>query len=108
MYMNKKMMIKEKKEENWFLEKKYFYVSELHMGIDGLENITDHKGPFKSLKTAQNSFEKYVNASKYLNDWEKASFSIRGPMYTRNAFKIGDKNVIPSYDTIWYNNKGRK
>jgi len=107
--MNKKMITKEKKEKNWFLEKKYFYVSELHMGIDGLESISDHKGPFKSLKTAQNSFEKYVNASKYLNDWEKASFSIRGPMYTRSTIYNAKGGVmIPSYDTIWYNNKGRK
>ena len=82
------------KDYNYFLEKKNFYVSELHMGYDcKLESITDYKGPYNSLKKAQNAFKKYICADKFLNHWD---FGIRGPMRTNKSRVSGN---IPS---IWY------
>ena len=57
------MKEKIKKEDNYFLEKKYFYISELHFNDipgDGykLTSISDYKGPFQTLEKAQNSFKK--------------------------------------------------
>ena len=89
--MNNKII----KEENYFLEKKYFYVSELHMGLDGLESVSDYKGPYKTLKSAQNAFKDYVCADKFLNHWD---FGIRGPNHT-------PKSILPHITptkTIWY------
>ena len=84
-----------KKEENYFLEKKYFYISELHMGFDGLESISDYQGPYNTLKTAQNAFKKYVMKDKFLNHWD---YAIRGPNHT-------PKSILPHITptkTIWY------
>ena len=84
-----------KKQDNYFLEKKHFYVSELHMGIDGLESVNDYKGPYNTLKSAQNAFKKFVCADKFLNHWD---YAIRGPSHT-------PKSILPHRtptDTIWY------
>ena len=90
-----------KKEENYFLEKKHFYVSDLHMGLDGLESISDYKGPYKTLKGAQKAFKDYVCADKFLNHWD---FGIRGPEYSRPSILNGMKKaMISAYKTIWYN-----
>ena len=83
------------KQENYFLEKKHFYVSELHMGIDGLESVNDYKGPYNTLKSAQKSFKKNVMKDKFLNHWD---YAIRGPSHT-------PKSILPHRtptDTIWY------
>ena len=64
------------KQENYFLEKKHFYVSELHMGTDGLESVVDYWGPYNTLKNAQKSFKKNVINDKFLNHWD---YAIRGP-----------------------------
>ena len=64
------------------------------MGYDcKLESITDYKGPYNSLKKAQNAYKKYICADKFLNHWD---FGIRGPMRTNKSRVSGS---IPS---IWY------
>ena len=82
-------------QRNYFTETKNYYVSELHMGIDGLESVADYKGPYKTLKSAQNAFKKYVCADKFLNHWD---FAISGPEHT-------PKSILPyrtPTKTIWY------
>ena len=80
--------------KNPYLCKKDFYISELHMGDGGLNDITDYKGPYKTLKSAQNAFWKYVCKNKFLNNWD---YSIRGKEYLINS--IDGKST---YGTIWY------
>ena len=82
------------KEKNYFLEKKHFYVSELHMGIDGLESVSDYHGPYNTLKSAQNAFKKFVCADKFLNHW---NYAVRGPSRLRKG--VDGKST---YKTIWY------
>ena len=83
------------KEKNYFLEKKHFYVSELHMGLDGLESVSDYKGPYNTLKSAQKSFKKNVMKDKFLNHWD---FGIRGPKHNPKSIVPH----IPTTETIWY------
>ena len=59
--------------------KKQFYITELNMGIDGLESYTDHSGPFtlnKARKVLERMF-KYPGA--FINPY---NYSIRGPRHT--------------------------
>ena len=59
--------------------KKEFYVTELHMGDDGLESTTDYAGPFtlnKARKVLERMF-KYPGA--FINPY---NYSIRGPRHT--------------------------
>ena len=59
--------------------KKEFYVTELHMGDDGLESTTDYGGPFtlnKARKVLERMF-KYPGA--FINPY---NYSIRGPRHT--------------------------
>ena len=83
-----------KKQENYFLEKKYFYVSELNMGLDGLESVVDYWGPYNTLKSAQKSFKKYVINDKFLNHWD---YAVRGP--SRLVKGVDGKST---YKSIWY------
>ena len=81
--------------KNPYLCKKDFYVTELKMGIDGLEDVSDYKGPFKTLKSAQIAFKKFIMKDKFLNHWD---YAIRGPRHT-------PKSILPHRiptDTIWY------
>ena len=58
--------------------KKQFYITELNMGIDGLESYTDHSGPF-TLNKARNIMEKLMkNPGQWVNPY---MMSIRGPRH---------------------------
>ena len=59
--------------------KKQFYVTELHMGDDGLGSTTDYAGPFtlnKARRVLERMF-KYPGA--FINPY---NYSIRGPRHT--------------------------
>ena len=59
--------------------KKQFYITELNMGIDGLESYTDYSGPFTLIK-ARNIMEKLLkNPGQWVNPYVMA---IRGPRHT--------------------------
>ena len=59
--------------------KKQFYITELNMGIDGLESYTDYSGPFTLIK-ARNIMEKLLkNPGQWVNPY---MMSIRGPRHT--------------------------
>tara|TARA_E500000318_G_scaffold16172_1_gene16483 strand:+ start:2148 stop:2402 length:255 start_codon:yes stop_codon:yes gene_type:complete len=58
--------------------KKQFYITELHLGDDGLEDYSDHSGPF-TLSKARKIMEKVFNARSYSNFYNMA---IRGPRHT--------------------------
>jgi len=81
--------------KNPYLCKKDFYITELHMGSDGLEDISDYKGPYNTLKSAQNAFKKFVINDKFLNHWD---YAIRGPNHTPKRLIPH----IPTTKTIWY------
>ena len=58
--------------------KKQFYITELNMGIDGLESYTDYSGPF-TLNKARNIMEKLMkNPGQWVNPY---MMSIRGPRH---------------------------
>ena len=59
--------------------KKQFYITELNMGIDGLESYTDYSGPFTLIK-ARNIMEKLLkNPGQWVNPYVMA---IRGPRHS--------------------------
>ena len=59
--------------------KKQFYITELHLGDDGLEDYSDHSGPF-TLSKARNIMEKLIkNPGQWVNPY---MMSIRGPRHT--------------------------
>ena len=59
--------------------KKQFYITELNMGIDGLESYTDYSGPFTLIK-ARNIMEKLLkNPGQWVNPYV---MGIRGPRHT--------------------------
>ena len=59
------------------LEKKY-YITELHLGDDGLESTTDHSGPF-TLNKARNIMERMLKGNDpWINPY---MMSIRGPRH---------------------------
>ena len=80
--------------KNPYLCKKDFYVTELHLSIDGLTDITDYKGPYNTLKSAQVAFKKFICADKFLNHWD---YAIRGPEHTPKSHFT----YTPT-KTIWY------
>ena len=58
--------------------RKQFYITELNMGIDGLESYTDYSGPF-TLSKARNIMEKLMkNPGQWVNPY---MMSIRGPRH---------------------------
>ena len=60
--------------------KKQFYITELHIGDDGLESYTDCSGPF-TLQKARRIMEKIFNARSYSNFYNMA---IRGPRHNNS------------------------
>jgi len=79
------------RERNPFLCKKGFYVTEMNFGDcpgDGykLLSTTDLRGPFKTLKRAQEVFKSMITKEEW-------NFGIRGPEHSREN---------QSYKTIWY------
>ena len=58
--------------------KKQFYITELNMGIDGLESYTDYSGPF-TLNKARNIMERLLKGNDpWINPY---MMSIRGPRH---------------------------
>ena len=59
--------------------KKQFYITELHMGDDGLESTTDYSGPF-TLQKARKIMERLIKGNDpWVNPYAMA---IRGPRHT--------------------------
>jgi len=57
--------------------KKQFYITELNMGIDGLESYTDYSGPFTLIK-ARKIMEKMFTGRSFNNFY---NMTIRGPRH---------------------------
>ena len=58
--------------------KKQFYITELNMGIDGLESYTDYSGPF-TLNKARKIMERLLKGNDpWINPY---MMSIRGPRH---------------------------
>ena len=58
--------------------KKQFYITELNMGIDGLESYTDHSGPF-TLNKERKIMERLLKGNDpWINPY---MMSIRGPRH---------------------------
>jgi hypothetical protein len=101
--MNKGVeMYKEKartrKSVNPFTIKKGFYISELNIGIDGLESDSDIAGPFINLERARAVFKKIVTEDKYRNKAQIVhNYAIKGPAHTPK-----DTSMFHSPTTPWY------
>ena len=66
-----------KKNKGVEMQKK-FYITELHLGDDGLESTTDHSGPF-TLNKARNIMERMLKGN---DPWiTPYMMSIRGPRH---------------------------
>ena len=74
--------------------KKQFYITELHLGDDGLESYSDHSGPFTLIKARRilERLMKYPGAM--INPY---SFAIRGP--ERHVEAVGGTH---NYKSPWY------
>ena len=74
--------------------KKEYYITELHMGDDGLEDTTDYSGPH-TLSTARRIMERMMKyPGNMINPY---SFNIRGPNHQVRS--VCDSH---SYETPWY------
>ena len=58
--------------------KKQFYITELHLGDDGLEDYSDYSGPF-TLNKARKIMEKMFTGRSFNNFY---NMTIRGPRHT--------------------------
>jgi hypothetical protein len=77
--------------------KKEFYITELHMGDDGLEDTVDYGGPFTLSKCRRVLERMFKNPGAMVNPY---SFSIRGP--EREVEAVGGDHT---YKSPWYSNK---
>ena len=59
--------------------KKEFYVTELHMGDDGLESTTDYAGPFTLIKARRVLERMFKYPGAFINPY---NYAIRGPRHT--------------------------
>ena len=59
--------------------KKEFYVTELHMGDDGLESTTDYAGPFTLIKARRTLERMFKYPGAFINPY---NYAIRGPRHT--------------------------
>ena len=75
---------------------KKFYITELHMGEDGLEDTTDYVGPFTLSKCRRNFERMFKNPGAMDNPY---SFGIRGPF--REVESVCGTN---NYKSQWYSN----
>ena len=57
--------------------KKQFYITELHLGDDGLEDYSDYSGPF-TLSKARKIMEKMFTGRSFNNFY---NMTIRGPRH---------------------------
>ena len=66
------------KKNNGVEMQKKFYITELHLGDDGLESTTDHSGPF-TLKKARSIMERIMKGNDpWMNPY---AMGIRGPRH---------------------------
>ena len=79
--------------------KKEFYVTELHMGDDGLESTTEYAGPFTLSKCRRILERMFKYPGAMVNPY---SFSIKGPIREVESL-CGTHN----YKSPWYSNKER-
>ena len=80
--------------------RKQFYITELHMGGDGLESTTDYGGPFTLSKCRRVLERMFKNPGAMVNPY---SFSIRGPVREVESV-CGTHN----YKSPWYSNKEKR
>ena len=59
--------------------KKEFYVTELHMGDDGVESTTDYAGPFTLIKARRILERMFKYQGAFINPY---NYAIRGPRHT--------------------------
>ena len=72
--------------------KKQFYITELHLGDDGLEDYSDYSGPF-TLTKARKIMEKMFTGRSFNNFY---NMTIRGPRHINEH----------AFNTEFYNEKG--
>jgi len=77
--------------------KKQFYITELEIGEDGLEDTTDYGGPFTLSKCRRVLERMFKNPGAMVNPY---SFSIRGPIREVESV-CGTHN----YKSPWYSDK---
>jgi len=77
--------------------KKEFYITELKMGEDGLEDYTIYGGPFTLLKARRILERMFKIPGAMVNPY---SFSIRGP--EREVEAVGGDHT---YKSPWYSDK---
>ena len=68
--------------------KKEFYVTELHMGDDGLESTTDYSGPFTLIKARRVLERMFKYPGAFINPY---NYAIRGPVHEVEA--VGGENT---------------
>ena len=59
--------------------KKKYFITELHMGDDGLEDYSDHSGPYTLPKARRILERMFKNPGAMINPY---AFAIRGPRHT--------------------------
>jgi hypothetical protein len=77
--------------------KKQFYITELHMGDDGLEFTVDYGGPFTLSKCRRVLERMFKNPGNMINPY---NFSIRGP-----ERKVESVCGTHNYKSPWYGTK---
>ncbi len=82
------------------MKNKEYYITELHIGDDGLEDTTDYGGPFTLSKCRRVLERMFKNPGNMTNPY---SFSIRGPVREVESV-CGTHN----YKSPWYSNKEKR
>ena len=80
--------------------KKQFYITELYMGDDGLEDYTIYGGPFTLIKARRILERMFKNPGAFINPY---NYAIRGPVHQVEA--VGGDHT---YNSEWYPNKDKK
>ena len=77
--------------------RKQFYITELYIGEDGLEDTIDYGGPFTLSKCRRVLERMFKNPGAMVNPY---SFSIRGPVR-----EVESVCRTHNYKSPWYSNK---
>ena len=77
--------------------RKQFYITELYIGEDGLEDTIDYGGPFTLSKCRRVLERMFKNPGAMVNPY---SFGIRGPFR-----EVESACRTHNYKSPWYNNK---
>ena len=80
-----------------YKNRKQFYITEMEIGEDGLEDTTDYGGPFTLSKCRRVLERMFKNPGAMVNPY---SFSIKGPW--REVEAVGGDHT---YKSPWYSNK---